>query len=93
MNRSCLNEYRKTPYLVPGTTLVFTVTSQLKAHAPILGDTLYRRIQPTVISSFFVAGALRCRCAKLLRRHHYNNDYGNGIGYAYTTVTVTLVQR
>jgi hypothetical protein len=44
----------------------FTVNSHLKAHAPILGGTLYRRMQPTaVIFSLFVTGALRYRCTNV----------------------------
>ena len=45
----------------------FTVNSHLKAHAPILGGTLYRRMQPTVIFSFFVSGALRYRCISVTK--------------------------
>jgi hypothetical protein len=61
--------------------MLYTVNSHLKAHAPILGGTLYKRMQPTVIFSFFVTGALRYRCINLpfplhqRTQSHFHNRY------------------
>jgi hypothetical protein len=52
-----------------------TVNSHLKAHAPVLCGTLYRRMQPTVIFSFFVTGAMRYRFINLPFQLHQRAQY------------------
>ena len=47
----------------------------LKGACAYIGDTLYRRMRPTVIFSFFVTGALRCLRTNLPFTLHQRTQY------------------
>jgi hypothetical protein len=67
-----------------------TVNFHLKAHAPLLGGTLYRRIQPTVIIPFFVTETMRYSCTTVGPPFHHRYCYIGSVdeyGYVITAGT------